>query len=509
MKNFKKKICLGLALALTLTSFAACGGKDKTSADSKVDLMWMMSGSEQTDSKLVWEKFNEELNKREGFENYNVDFKLIPFADFAQKFMLFQTSGEKIDIVSTYNLSLGTEVRNGTLYDMTDDMKEYAPDILNEIPDWALKLCQVDNKQYAITNYQQMAEAKYSPCFQASEADKYLDFDALRNALDSTDTLNQKVYDVMENYLDALKANGELDLGMYPGTTWVMMKGYDAIQGYKWIFKRAGDGVKVEHFMETDAYKLLIENADKFFKKGYIRKDVLSAELGKETGLPNGYNIWHVQTYKDAEESHTAKYGMPVRVVESEPDFYIGIRSNAGGNAILASSEYPQEALKFLNMMYTEQGKDMYRLLVYGIEGKHYNMVEGSDIRIEPIGYVGNPGAADAPYGLSKWIVGNCALAFEAPTESEGWLDYVFNDWNPNAKPSKLAGFVLDQEDFEADNAQISTITNEYLDMLSSGSLADYKAKYAEAMEKLEIAGLDKVRAAIQAQVDDYLASQK
>ncbi len=508
MKNFRKKICLALALALTLTSFAACGDK-KSSSDGKVDLMWMMSGSEQSDSKIVWEKFNEELNKREGFENYKLDFMLVPFADFAQKFMLFQTSGEKIDIVSTYNLSLGSEVRNGTLYDMTDDMESIAPDILKEIPDWALKLCRVNNRQYAITNYQQMAESKYSPTFQALEADKYLNYDALRKALDSSDTIGQNFYDVIENYLDTLKANNELDLGMYPGTTWVMLKGYDPITGYKWIFKRAGDGVKVEHFMETDAYKTLIKNADKFFKKGYIRKDVLSAELGKETGLPNGYNIWHAQTFEGAEESATLKYNMPVRIVESESDFYIGIRANAGGNAILASSEYPQEALKFLNMMYTQQGKDMYRLLVFGIEGQHYTMQEGSDIRIDPIGYVGNPGAADAPYGLNKWIVGNCALAFESPTEAEGWLDYVFNEWNPSCKPSKLAGFVLDDEEFAAENAQISAITNEYLDMLASGSLSDYEAKYKECFEKLEIAGLDKVRAAMQKQVDDYLASQK
>ena len=160
MKNLKKKICLALAIIVSVASFSGCGGKDKA-ADGKINLTWMMSGSEQSDSEIVWEKFNEELNKRPGFENYKLDFNLIPFADFSQKFMLFQTSGEKMDIVSTYNLNFSGEVRNGTLYDMTDDMETCAPDVLKEIPAWALKLCQVDNRQYAITNYQQMAGAKY------------------------------------------------------------------------------------------------------------------------------------------------------------------------------------------------------------------------------------------------------------------------------------------------------------------------------------------------------------
>ena len=141
----------------------------------------------------------------------------------------------------------------------------------------------------------------------------------------------------------------------------------------------------------------------------------------------------------------------------------------------------------------------------------HFKVMQfiGSDIRIEPIGYVGNPGASDAPYGLNKWIVGNCALAFESPTEAEGWLDYVFNDWNVNAKQSKIAGFILDIQPVDVEHAQIRTITNENRDSLLTGSLENYEAKYEEVMEKLEIAGLEKVKAEIQRQVDEFLKSQK
>ncbi len=509
MKNFKKKLCLVLGLIVALSSFAGCGDKKSSSSNGEVDLVWMMPGSEQADSKIVWEKYNEELKKKPGFENYSVDFTLVPFADFAQKFMLFQTSGEQIDIVATYNVGYSGEVRDGTFLDITDMMEEHAPDILKEIPEWALKLCQVDNRQYAITNYQQMASPKYGTTLQADEAAKYFDFEAFEKAQASSPKLSEAMYDVYEDYLTKLKENGELHLGMYPGTTWGMMKGYDAVEGYRWVFERAGDGVKVEHYMETDTYKLLIKKADEFFKKGFIRKDVLSAELGKETGLPNGYDIWHSQCFDGAEEALAVKYGMEVKIIEPEEGFFIQHTSNSGGNAILASTDYPEEALKFLNMMYTEKGKDMYRLLTYGIEGKHYTRVEGSDVRIEPIGYVGSPGAADAPYGLNEWIVGNSALSFETPNRSEGWNDYVFNEWNPSATQSKIAGFNLNKEDFEAEAAQIATITGEYLDQLASGSLPNYEATYEEAMNKLEIAGLDKVRAAIQEQVDAHLASQK
>jgi len=168
MKKFKKKICLVLAVILTACAFASCGSKKNSSSDGPVEIKWVMSGSEQTDAKMVWQKYNEELNKREGFENYKIDFMLIPFSDFGQKFMLMQTSGEKMDIVSTYNAGLGERAMDGTYLDLTDMMEEYAPDILKEIPQWAMKLCQVNGRQFAITNYQQMAEALASSLLKQS-----------------------------------------------------------------------------------------------------------------------------------------------------------------------------------------------------------------------------------------------------------------------------------------------------------------------------------------------------
>lgn len=510
MKNSKKKICFALATLTAVSSLAGCGGSGKRAKtdDGKVKLVWWMSGTEQKDSDKVWAKYNEELQKMPGFENYELEFKLFPFSDFGQKFMLAQTSHETIDITSTYNLSYASEARSETFLDITDMMEEHAPDILKEIPGWALDLCKVDNRQYAITNYQQMATAKYGTCLQADEADEYFNFEKFKNAQDSSDILNQAMYDVYEEYLDALKANGKLNLGMYPGTTWGMMKGYEQIAGYTWVIRRTDDKFFPELYMESEAYKTIMKNARNFFQKGYIRADVLSAELAKDTGKPNGYDIWHVQCYKDAEESHKVKYGMDVRVIEPEKDFYIGLSSNAGGNAIIEETAYPEEALKFLNMMYTSKGKDMYRLLVYGIEGEHYTMVEGSDIRINPIGYTGAPGAADAPYGLNKWIVGNSALQFESPNEAEGWNDYVFNDWNPNAKKSELAGFVFDSTGVEAEAKQVATVHAEYLDMLASGSVENYEAKYEECMKKLQDAGVEKVREAYITQIEEFLANK-
>ena len=108
----KKILALMLAVVMML-SFAACGNDVETvetDLSKPVTINWIMPGPGiQTDSEMVWEKFNEELKKIEGFENVTVHIEVIPMADYAQKIMLMQTSGEKMDLLQTYMLDYAQE----------------------------------------------------------------------------------------------------------------------------------------------------------------------------------------------------------------------------------------------------------------------------------------------------------------------------------------------------------------------------------------------------------------
>ncbi len=498
-----KKILSGILALAVVFSFAGCGDKKATENNTDdITLKWVMPGpGKQTDSDIVWEKFNEELKKQENLENVTVEFEIIPPADYAQKFLLMQTGGEQMDIVGTFALDYATEVKNKTFLDITDMMDEYAPDIKKEIPEWALKLTQIGNRQYTITNYQQMSMPMWGYIFNQDDADTYLDYEECENEFLSNDILTEKTLDIFEKYLDDLNAAGKLNLGMRPGTTWAV-KGYVDIWG-PYLYRVETDKVVVENRLQLDTMKMLIERFSEWYKKGYIRKDILSAEVNV-----GEYDINHAQWHKYAESGANIQTpDKPVRILKSSQNFYIPNSSNSGGNGVLTVSKNPQKALRLLNLMYTSKGKDLYRLLVYGIEGEHYTKI--SEDRFEAIGYVGGQGTSDAPYGLWKWIVGNTANAYESPSDPEGWNDYVFNDWNANAIPSKIAGITIDTTAIDTELNQCSGVVGEYQDQLASGALDDWEAVYAEAMRKLEVAGNDKVIAELQRQVDEYLASQK
>ena len=91
----KKFFSIVLTLVM-MFSLASCGEKTdvvETDLSKPVTLNWIMPGpGEQKDSKMVWDKFNEELKKIEGFENVTVNIEVIPMADYAQKIMLMQSS---------------------------------------------------------------------------------------------------------------------------------------------------------------------------------------------------------------------------------------------------------------------------------------------------------------------------------------------------------------------------------------------------------------------------------
>lgn len=503
----KKALYLAVALALSLSTFAGCGKKGADNEEKEVSLKWMMPGTgKQADSDEVWEEVNKKLKTYPGLENVSLEFQIVPFSDYKQKFLLQQTSGDTADIAGTYTLNYTDEVKNETFLPLYELIDEYAPDIKKNVPDWALKLMEYNGELYGITNYQMMTEAIYGYGVVEDYFNKYADEDLWNKTFLSNDQFDTATLELFQDYFEKLKANGELGAGMQPGTTWAM-KGFEMINGYAYVFRRDEDKIKVEEFSQSEPYKLLCEWAEKFYKKGYIRKDVLSADLSDQKDKKDGYALFLTQCHKGAEEAYENNNNFDIKLFQHTEKFHIPASSGSGGNAILASCENPEKAIKFLELMYSEKGKDLYRLITYGFEGRHYTI--DSQNRMEPIGYTGTQGTANSPYGLPKWIVGNTANAFETIYDPVGWNDYVFNDWNVNATKSKIIGFTFDNSGVEKEIMQTTTVREEYLDQLASGALGDWKSTYEEYSQKLKVAGNDKVIAEYQRQIDEFLANQK
>ena len=161
--------------------------------------------------------------------------------------------------------------------------------------------------------------------------------------------------------------------------------------------------------------------------------------------------------------------------------------------------------MQLINLMNSEKGKELYNLLVWGIEGKHYTKI--SDNRIKTV-YERTQATSDDAYGIYNWAVGNTKNSYEPHLQMEGWADYQIS-LDEKAKTSKYIGFRPDTSMLSKEIAQTSAVTNEYIKVLRSGAVENWKQLYNEYVKKYEAAGSEKIRKELQSQLDQWLKENK
>jgi len=250
MMNLKKWIMLLIAIcfvfSIVLTGCSASqktntqsGGdttqKPSTDGDKNADvdepsqvelkpvtLKWVLLGSKQQDSEMVWAEWNRKL-QRDFLPNTTVEFEAIPASEYNEKWGLMMAAGEQVDIAWTgYALDFAQEVAKGSYLPLNDLISNYAPDILQDVPQWVLDLGSVDGVIYSVPNYQQMTEMRIGMRTHKELADKYLDFEKMEQDFYASTAsgqfrhATQETYDIIEEYLETLKNNGEIKLGLRP-----------------------------------------------------------------------------------------------------------------------------------------------------------------------------------------------------------------------------------------------------------------------------------------------------
>jgi putative aldouronate transport system substrate-binding protein len=265
---------------------------------------------------------------------------------------------------------------------------------------------------------------------------------------------------------------------------------------------------KVINHFETKEMKFVYDKMADWYKKGLVRKDILSLQnLIQDQGKEDGYILWgHGLTGEEADlaASESKRYGFPIEVLAMEEFDRISRLQSATSVTIPRTAQNPERAMQLLELLHTSKGMDLYNLLVFGLEGEHYKKL--SNDRIETIGYSGQ-GTADSKYGLWKWAVGNTFNANETQTDIEGYNKLV-ESVHEKAIVSSLIGFKPNTDDLQTELAQIRAVAKEFHNSLITGAVANHEKVYTEFMDKLEKAGSKKVEAELQKQVDAFLAKK-
>ena len=138
--------------------------------------------------------------------------------------------------------------------------------------------------------------------------------------------------------------------------------------------------------------------------------------------------------------------------------------------------------------------KELMRYLTYGIEGKHYDLVDGKVEKYEDTKY-------DVPaftFLASENITPLTTSRDQDTPEAKEKLDKFLE----NLEPSPILGFNFDRKSVESEAGNVEQTIFEYEKNLKTGAFdEDY---YQEFLEKLNTAGIDKLIEEVQNQLDNW-----
>lgn len=514
MTGFKKGIVMLIVLAFVVPAAFAAGAEEASGGMEDATLEVRFIGpADQADQDMVFEAVNAELaNLLPGVQ---ANFEIVGGADYADRWQLALSAGEQLDVAGRYWMNrLEQEVARGALTPLDDLIAEYGQDIQANLPAWVLDKGSVGGQVYEIPNYQIMTMMRYSFFAQKDVADAY-GLQEIAATMEPKEFMEQEDWDLITEFLADAEAGGDLRSGPSVTAGWLAYKGFDSVGTDAVRYRFKDPNAELVNFFDTEEYRMGIAAAADWYERGWIREDILAMDdpRADDGPRPEG-TIFYIHTYNYTDENGaaatTARWGFPWVNYSAVADNRVSYAPSNTNLAIPTTAEYPEQGMQFINLLNSEQGSDLFNMLTWGLEGRHYTVVreETADLpkRIETIGYAGQ-GNSDSAYGLWKWAMGNTAFSWLTQADQDDVIE-LWSDANATAVPSPLMGWIPDPAPIQTQTAQVNAVVAEYSAQLNTGVLGDeWEETYDEFLSALDAAGVDDIIAEYQSQIDEFLGN--
>lgn len=519
----KKLLSLLMVGAMSASLFAGCGAaeeednKNDTSNQSKAEnetpdkfdelqtiKLYQMNTSFSNDNTAVTEAINKISEEK---INVKVELNQLDIGSYIEQLPLMMSSGEKFDLVMCTAIptcGFTTMQAQGQLMDITEYVDDYAKETKELLSEY-LPSTTVDGKIYALPCYRQYNSNIYLEMRQdilnelglAEEAEKLTSWTEV-------EALFEKVYaklDTLPSDMQVSALFGPTDnqgTMLTPGSIVLCGDkfsdaiGFDALgDNYKYIYTDAATHT-VKNMFELDEYKQVIERLDKWSSKGWIYKNALAdTDNSGDTGCRNGVYFAYLSTGEFGQDAvKEAEIGKELCTIEIAS---IPITTQTGRQwswAVPAKSENPEAAVAFLNLMYTDP--DIENLLVYGIEGTDYDVVDGQAVVRQ-----------DAKYMSSDFFYGNQFNAIPKSGNGADFREKALENMK-NAPFSDFYGLAVDASEVSDTVTAVYTVLQKYQLPMEAGSKS-YADNNATLLKECESAGIKTLIDYYQQKVDSFV----
>lgn len=438
----------------------------------------------------------EEAMNKMALEKVGVGIQLIPLSmgTYVQQINLMIASGEKLDLFIEYGDNFSTNITQGKLSPL-EDVLEYMQDAVDVVTDTYWQTTMVNGKHYGILSITDLAKV-YGFSMRKDIVEKY-----------NIDPAAIKTWDDVGDLFQFIKENEPDLVPTQPNNSGVSMVisamlNVDSLGDYMGVLLNDGqDELNVVNYFASEEYASVLARVRDWYEKGYILSD---ASTNPDTGVPlykSGLVFSRLGTVKDTEATARdilGTSGQPTVAVQITRPTVNTSTASKYIMAIPVNCENLEASAKIINLFYTDS--DFVNLIDYGIEGLHYERVEGSEKRIRlPEGV----SLQESGYGLNMpYLFGNQFNSYMWEENSEDLYDKL-DAQNKNAIVSKAMGFMFDSSSVKNAVTAVNNVLAEYRFGLENGEL-DPEVYLPLFLSALESSGINEVIAEKQAQLDAW-----
>lgn len=524
MRKWKKGAALLLSSVMALSMMSGCGKEASGSADTKaaesdvqtikeyngqdvskpVELVMYVIGDEAEDEKTVLQEINKKLKEK---INATLTVNHMSLSDYAQKYSLLISSGEKFDLIYTSTWALyADEATKGAFAEVSEEvLNNYMPLTKEKEPKEALDQAKIGGKSYFVP--------ANNPTILTNSV-------VIRGDLREKYKLDKlKTFDDLEKYYEQVAAN---ESGVFPYAAsqnnyemrLMMINNHFDMVGLNGVdqffyYKEDGD-VNAEDIVwlyDTQEYKDYAEKMKSWSGKGFWSKNAVANNTNPRDAFTNGTSaslVWNLGTCgavaSQVEKEHP-EWKPEIYDLTAENKKILGAYTGDGA-AVLASSENKERAFMLIDLMKFD--KELNNMVRLGVEGTHW---------VDPAEEIGEPGFWRAgenqtgyPFGASlSWAFKNneYELSREDKFADEVELTKI---WKGKQENSTLAGFILDDNNIKNELANLNNVKTKYVPLLDLGLNEDVEGTIEEFNQQAEAAGMEKVKEELLKQVKEYMA---
>ncbi|MDQ0060654.1 ABC transporter substrate-binding protein [Paenibacillus harenae] len=483
--------------ATDATEQPAGDGKADTSEEVKIKML--LVGGKPIDYDLVFGELNKKLKEK---ANATVEAEFLDWSDWTQKYPLKFAANEDFDIAYTANWAFySDQAIKGGFMELTDELiKANMPLSLAAMPAVAWEQSKVNGMQYMVPNNNPEVTDK-----------AVLIREDLRKKHNLPEVNSPESF---ANYVKTIAAN-EKGINAYNAK---------AADGWKWheldqiLLEQQNEWNLVDYSMPL-AYKLddatgkifNVYDTPEFKALVTYYKDLADNNAWSKNVVSNKNDVW-----QDMKAGKTASYAHTLGTVamnlaemrREQPDVELAIAdltpdkkkiaaiSTQNGFAIHATSKKAERSLMVIDLL--QNDKEIHDLFMYGIAGTHYEAVGDDKFSAT----AGTPNYT----GFSNWGANSpmnrkdAAYPVEADAIASAWQSKVYN--------FDLETFVFNDANVKNEVANVGNVMLRYAIPLEYGLIKDVEKGVADLNAQLKAAGIDKLQAELQSQIDAFLASK-